>query len=133
MITKIKKAIVGALLNSDTFKSTLEKIVSDEVQCCVDHNDDLVTDESLDRALNNLGYDYEIPDRDEVREIVYQEIEEGDIDEKIEDATQYYCEADTIQDMIQEALIAKDIRVCSDEELRDACLRTLANLIESAE
>ena len=95
MITKIKKAFVGAVLNSDTFKSTLEKVVSEEVDACVQSNDDLVTDDHLDRALRDLGYNYDIPDKDEVREIANEELDCAnfvDRDELESDVKTYFKE-----------------------------------------
>lgn len=95
MINKIKKAFVGAVLNSDTFKSTLENIVSEEVEACVESSDDLITDEKLDRTLRDLGYDYDIPDKDEVREIANEELDCAnfvDRDELESDVKTYFKE-----------------------------------------
>lgn len=138
MINKIKTAIVRAVVNSDTFKSTLENVVMKEVEYGIRENDDVVTQRELSRALDNFTYENNILDRDEV-------------EQRIDSATEYFCEVETVQDMIDEtelpdfvdrveiedmisdALSAEDLRVCDAESLRVACLRTLSTLIESAE
>tara|TARA_X000000950_G_C13852360_1_gene635069 strand:- start:1273 stop:1707 length:435 start_codon:yes stop_codon:yes gene_type:complete len=94
MITKIKKAIVGAVLNSDTFKSTLEKSVSDEVQVFIDHND-IATCDHVDNQIRDAGYNYEYIDRDEAREIANEEIYSGEFVERDDlesDVKQYFQE-----------------------------------------
>ena len=138
MIKKIKSAIARAVVNSDTFKSTLENVVMKEVEIGIRENDDVITQRELNRALDDFMYQNDLIDR-------------YDIDEKIESAIQYFVEVETVQDMIDEtelpdfvdrveiedmisdALSAEDLQVCDAESLRVACLRTLSNLIESAE
>ena len=95
MITKIKKAIVGAVLNSDTFKSTLEKVVSDEVDACVGNSDDIATRDHVENAIRDAGYNYEYTDRDEAREIANEEIDCAnfvDRDELESDVKTYFTE-----------------------------------------
>lgn len=95
MITKIKKAIVGAVLNSDTFKSTLENSVSEEVEACVQNNDDLATVDHVENAIRDAGYNYEYTDRDEVREIANEELDCAnfvDRDELESDVKMYFKE-----------------------------------------
>ena len=95
MITKIKKAFVGAVLNSDTFKSTLEKSVSDEVNACVENNDEIATRDTVENAIRDAGYNYEYTDRDEAREIANEEIDCAnfvDRDELESDVKTYFTE-----------------------------------------
>lgn len=95
MITKIKKAIVGAVLNSDTFKSTLEKSVSEEVQVAIQQSDDIATCDQVENAIRDAGYNYEYTDRDEAREIANEEIDDAnfvDRDELESDVKAYFRE-----------------------------------------
>ena len=95
MITKIKKAIVGAVLISDTFKSTLEKVVSAEGDACVGNSDDIATRDHVENAIRDAGYNYEYTDRDEAREIANEEIDCAnfvDRDELESDVKTYFTE-----------------------------------------
>lgn len=137
MINKIKTALVRAVVNSDTFKNTLENVVIKEVELGIRENDNVVTQRELHHALDNFTYENDILDKDEVEQRIENAtqylVEEETVQDMIDETEFNFVEAVEVEDMILDALSAEDLQVCSAEKLRVACLRTLANLIEGAE
>ena len=121
MINKIKKALVDAVVNSDTFKSTLENSVSEEVQVIIDNSDEIVTSQKLENELRDIGYNYDIPDKDDVARMIDDEIDCCDFAERSE-----------IEEMINFAIGEKDLKVCDAGTLRSAFVRHLQAILEFA-
>ena len=131
MITKIKKAIVGAVLTSDTFKSTLEKVVFDEVNACVENNDDIATRVDVQTAIRDARYDYEYTNSDDVREIANEELDDAnfvDRDELESDVKTYFKEFLNEDNNFRVPIEVLDTQL--KQHLKKFCEQSVASLSE---